>query len=157
MIDRLELKENMMVMELGPGPGYFSIKVANILTKGCLVIADIQPKMLYLAEKRIKKRKITNVEISLCNGTFFDFIDETFDRVFMVAVLGEVENKNNYMHEFHRVLKNGGILSVSELAGDSDKMTIESIRELGTNSGFSFLKQYVNRWSYTVNFLKESR
>jgi len=155
VIDRLELKNDMAVLEVGPGPGYFSVKVAPALTKGRLVIADIQPEMLRLAEKRLKKREIANVESHLCNGMTFDFQDESFDRIFMVAVLGEVENKASYMAEFHRHLKRNGILSISELAGDPDKMTVQSLKELGANFGLSFYKHYGNRWNYTVNFLKE--
>jgi len=155
VIDRLSLKDDMMVLELGSGPGYFSSKVATVLTNGHLVIADIQSEMLCFAEKRMKKQGIANVESYLCNGTSFDFKDESFDRIFMVAVLGEVENKTNYMKEFHRILKRHGILSISELAGDSDKMPIQYLKELGINSGFSFLKHFSNKLNYTVNFLKE--
>jgi ubiquinone/menaquinone biosynthesis C-methylase UbiE len=155
VISRLALKENMKVLEIGPGPGYFSTKVANILKNGQLVIADIQPEMLHLAKNRIKKQGINNVEYYLCNGITFDFKNETFDRIFMVAVLGEVENKNKYMAEFNRILKNGGILSISELSGDADKMTIESLKELGKHSNFNFLDQYIKKWSYTVNFIKK--
>jgi ubiquinone/menaquinone biosynthesis C-methylase UbiE len=154
VINRLELKDDMMVLEIGPGPGYFSVKVANNLKNGQLVIADIQSEMLSFAEKRIKKQGIANVKIYLCNGTSFDFKDETFDRIFMVAVFGEVENKKNYMDEFYRILKKGGILSISELAGDADKMTMQSLKELGINSNFGILKYYINKLSYTINFKK---
>jgi ubiquinone/menaquinone biosynthesis C-methylase UbiE len=155
VIDRLELKDNMTVLEIGPGPGYFSVKVAPVLTSGRLVIADIQPEMLRLAEKRIAKRGITNVESYLCNGMSFDYEDEIFDRIFMVAVLGEVENKVPYMMEFHRLLKLGGILSISELAGDPDRMSVQSLKDLAANSGLSFYRHYGSTWNYTVNFLKE--
>jgi ubiquinone/menaquinone biosynthesis C-methylase UbiE len=151
----MDLKDCMTVMELGPGPGYFSVKVAPVLTKGRLVIADIQPEMLRLAEKRMMKLGITNAESYLCNGMSFDFQDESFDRIFMVAVLGEVENKISYMSEFYRLLKRGGILSISELAGDPDKMTLHSLKELGANSGLSFYKHYSRMWSFTVNFIKD--
>jgi ubiquinone/menaquinone biosynthesis C-methylase UbiE len=154
VISRLKLKDDMTILEIGPGPGYFSIKVAKTLKKGHLVIADIQSEMLRYAEKRINKQGITNIESYLCNGTSFDFKDETFDRIFMVAVLGEVENKTKYMAEFHRVLKKGGILSISELAGDADKMTLPLLKELGINSNFSFFEHFSSKWSYTVNFLK---
>ena len=46
LIERLELKKNFAVLEIGPGPGYFSVKVAQYLTKGSLVLADIQEEML---------------------------------------------------------------------------------------------------------------
>ena len=155
VIDRLMLKDDMTVLEVGPGPGYFSVKVAPVLEKGRLVIVDVQPEMLSLAGKRLKKRGITNVDSHLCNGTTFDFQDESFDRIFMVAVLGEVENQASYMTEFHRLLKRGGILSISELVGDPDKMTVQSMKELGAVSGLSFHRHYGNMWNYTVNFLKE--
>ncbi|MCL1875814.1 MAG: AI-2E family transporter [Synergistaceae bacterium] len=155
VIDRLELKDDMNVLEIGPGPGYFSVKAASALTEGRLVIADIQPEMLRLAEKRLKKRGIVNVESYLCDGKSFNFKDESFDRIFMVAVLGEVENKTAYMKEFYRLLKSGGILSISELAGDPDKMNAQSITELGENSGLNFYKKYGSSWNYTVNFTKD--
>ena len=155
VIDRLELKDDMRVLEIGPGPGYFSVKVASALTNGSLVIADIQPEMLRLAEKRMKKRGITNVESYICDGETFNFQDECFDRIFMVAVLGEVENKSSYMMEFHRLLKRGGVLSISEQSGDPDKMTVQDLKDLGANSGLSFYRHYGGRLSYTVNFLKD--
>ena len=154
VIERLELKDNMTALEVGPGPGYFSVKVAPTLSRGRLVIADIQPEMLRVAEKRVKKRGIANVECHLCDGMTFNFGDESFDRIFMVAVLGEVENKTSYMMEFHRLLKRGGILSISELAGDPHKMTVQSLKDLGIHSNLGFYKHYGNRWNYTVNFLK---
>ena len=154
VIDRLELKNDMTVLEIGPGPGYFSVKVALALTRGRLVISDIQPEMLHLAEKRMIKRGITNVESYLCDGMTFNFQNESFDRIFMVAVFGEVENKASYMTEFRRLLKQGGTLSISELAGDPHKMTVQSLKNLGENAGLSFYKHYGGKWNYTVNFMK---
>jgi ubiquinone/menaquinone biosynthesis C-methylase UbiE len=154
VINRLELKNDMNVLEVGPGPGYFSVKVASALTNGHLVIADIQTEMLQLAEKRLKKRGIFNVESYLCDGRAFSFQDESFDRIFMVAVLGEVENKASYITEFHRLLKRGGILSISELFGDPDKMSVQSLKNLVVDSGLSFYKHCGNMWNYTVSFLK---
>ncbi len=37
---------------------------------------------------------------------------------FFFAVIGKVENKEIYFNIFYRMLKIGGILSLSELAGD---------------------------------------
>lgn len=154
LIQRLELKENMNVLEIGAGPGYFAVKIADVLVNGKLILADIQKEMLDYAKKRIDKKKLKNVEYYLCDGEKFNFPGNAFDRIFMVTVIGEIENKELYMNEFHRILKPGGILSVSELAGDPDKMTAKEVEELAVICGFKFHKIFGSKINYTVNFIK---
>jgi len=155
LIQRLELKSSFNVLEVGPGPGYFSVKIARMLTEGRLILADVQQKMLDYTKKRMQKRSLNNVEYYLCDGQTFEFPDCTFDRIFMVTVIGEVENKVAYVREFERIMKTGGIMSITELAGDPDKMTIEDIKLLLENSKFEFLKLYGNQKNYTINFMKK--
>lgn len=155
LIERMELKNNHSVLELGPGPGFFSVPVARKLKNGWLTLADIQQEMLDYAKKRIAKRKLTNVDYYLCNGKNFDFADKSFDRIFMVTVLGEVENQDDYMQEFYRMLKHGGILTVSEQAGDPDKMSIEQLKYLASKHNFSFQSIFGSRRNYTINFMKK--
>lgn len=57
LIERLDIKENYNVLEVGPGPGYFSIPVARKLKTGKLILADIQPEMLEYAKKRFSKKR----------------------------------------------------------------------------------------------------
>ncbi len=157
LIARLELKEDYKVLEVGPGPGYFSIPVAKKLKNGMLYLADIQPEMLKYAQKRFIKRKINNVEFHLCNGKTFDFKDNFFDVIFLVTVIGEVENKDAYIKEFARMLKNNGIVSVTELAGDPDKMSIKELCALFEKHNFSVCAQYGNKRNYTINFKKNGK
>jgi len=156
LIERLNLKENYRVLEVGPGPGYFSIPIARKVKNGKLFLADIQPEMLEYAKKRVKKRKIENVEYRLCNGTTFDFKDEFFDVIFLVTVLGEVENKESYIKEFYRMLKRDGIVSVTELAGDPDKMSIEELRVLFEKHNFFIHDQYGDKRNFTINFRRKN-
>ncbi len=155
LLERLELRENFSVLEIGPGPGYFSTKIAQKLTKGKLVLADIQQEMLDYAKKRIQRKGINNIEYHLCNGKTFDFQDATFDRIFMVTVIGEVENKNEYLHEIYRLLNLNGILSITELAGDPDKMSKEEIVNLVSEQGFKIDKEFGNKKNFTLNFKKQ--
>ena len=110
--------------------------------------------MLDFAKKRLRKRKIENVEYILCNGVDFDLENETFDRVFMVTVIGEIENKENYLSEIHRILKNDGVLSISELAGDPDKLSIDELKTLVSANGFKESGFFVSKFNYTMNFKK---
>jgi len=154
LIERLELEDDSTVLEIGPGPGYFSPHIAKALTKGKLVLADLQQGMLDYAKKRIDKRGINNVEYLLCDGKTFNLQNESFNRVFMVTVIGEVKNKEEYLSEIHRILKNEGILSISELAGDPDKMSIEDLKKLVEHSGFKEKQLYGSKRNYTINFVK---
>jgi ubiquinone/menaquinone biosynthesis C-methylase UbiE len=155
LIRRLDLKENHDVLEVGPGPGYFSTKIAGILTTGRLTLADIQQEMLDKARKRIDRKGITNVDYYLCDGNKFILPDESYDIIFLVTVIGEIENKVNYINEFYRLLKSNGLLSISELKGDPDKMTPQEIKELVKNAGFTFEKIFGTSNNYTINFRKQ--
>lgn len=154
LIRRMKLEPGMKVLEVGPGPGYFSVPVAKFLTNGKLVLADIQPEMLEKVQKRIAKRKIGNVEYYLCNGQNFELPDNHFDPIFLVTVLGEVENRRLYLSEFYRMLKPGGMLSVSEQAGDPDKLTIEETKALAQQYCFTFVELFGDTRNYTINFGK---
>lgn len=154
LIKRLALKEDFTVLEVGPGPGYFSPHIAKVLSRGKLVLTDIQQEMLDYAKRRLDKRRITNVEYRLGNGKTLDFENGAFDRVFMVTVIGEVENKKAYIREIHRILKDDGMLSISELAGDPDKLNREALEALVCPEGFKVKACFGTARNYTMNFEK---
>jgi ubiquinone/menaquinone biosynthesis C-methylase UbiE len=98
------------------------------------------------------KKEVSQTSSTICaTESLFRFVDNTFDRIFLVTVLGEVENQSAYLGEFRGMLKTGGILSISELAGDPDKIPAESLRKLTASAGFSFCRLYGSKWNYTMN------
>lgn len=156
LVKRLDLQPHMHVLEVGAGPGYFSSRVAQAIPEGRLVVADIQPQMIEFAKKRLLSRKVQNVNFYLCDGRSFDFPDHSFDRIFLVSVLGEVENRADYLREFQRLLKPNGLLSISELAGDPDKITLEALGQLLQPHGFQAAGCFGNKRNYTINFIKRT-
>lgn len=156
LIQRLELKEDFNVLEIGPGPGYFSTHVAKKLKQGHLVLLDIQQEMLEMSKMRLAKRGILNVAYKLTNGISFELESNLFDRIFMVTVIGEVENKDTFLKEINRTLKEDGILSISELAGDPDKITLEEIQSLVCKHDFEVSHIFGNHRNYTINFKKKN-
>ncbi|SCY56427.1 class I SAM-dependent methyltransferase [Alkaliphilus peptidifermentans] len=154
LIKRLELKVDSNVLEIGPGPGYFSVDVAKAIPCGRLYLFDIQKEMLDIAKKRLEKRKISNVEYHLSNGFEFPYKANHFDVIFMITVLGEIENKEEYVKEIHRVLRKNGTISISEQFGDPDKMTIDEINELFAKNDFELYKKYGSKNNFTVNYIK---
>mgnify|MGYP001269067307 CR=1 FL=1 len=155
LIRRLDIKEEHKILEIGPGPGYFSTHVAKKLRRGKLVLLDIQQEMLDISKKRLDKRKIANVEYKLTDGTRLDLESNSFDRVFMITVIGEVDNKSDYLNEINRILKEDGILSISELAGDPDKLSIDELQTLVSAHGFEVNEIFGTKRNYTINFKKD--
>ena len=139
LLRRLQPTADSRILEVGCGPGYFSPALARAVPQGELVLADIQPEMLAIARRRLEKRHITNTTCQLCNGSSFPFADNSFER-------------SAYLREFARLLKDDGLLSISETAGDPDKLDQQELIALLATHGFTPVRQYGNRRNYTVNF-----
>jgi len=152
VVERLQLAPQHRVLEVGCGAGYFSPALAQALPQGKLVLADIQPEMLAYAQKRLAKRHIGNAEYYLCHGTHFDFPDASFDRIVLIAVLGEIADQAAYLQEFHRLLRPDGIVSISETAGDPDKLSRAQLTALMQAHQFVLTQSYGTEKNYTLNF-----
>ena len=60
LVTRLHLRDHFRVLELGPGPGYFSAAVARAVPRGNLVLIDIQREMLEKARRRLSRARVPN-------------------------------------------------------------------------------------------------
>jgi len=122
---RLHLKENHKVLEIGCGPGYFSPEIAKRLLKGHLFLLDIQKEMLNKAQKKLKKAGLSNISFVRGNAIYLPFVENYFDVVFLVTVLGEINSPQKSLKEILRVLKPSGILSITEQIGDPDRIAFK--------------------------------
>jgi len=151
---RLDLKPNSRVLELGPGPGFFSPEVARRVPAGILVLFDIQQEMLDMAKKRMETMKFTNVNYIRGDATSLPFDKDSFDVIFMVAVLGEIPDKNKCLQEIKRVLRRHGLLSISEQLGAPDFIAMPDLQRLVEMAGFKLESTYGVAKNYTVSFRK---
>lgn len=69
LVERLELDEAARVLELGPGPGYFSRAVARRIPRGYLMLADLQREMLQKASTKLARSGLGNVGFAQANGS----------------------------------------------------------------------------------------
>lgn len=156
LIERIDLKEGMRVLDVGCGPGRLTIPFAKYIGQSGEVVAlDIQKKMLQKLVERIKNNNITNVRFIL-GGAGQEKIQEknSFDRAVLVTVLGEIPNKKSALKEIFNALKPGGLLSITEVFPDPDFLRQGKVFQLATTAGFTLEKKYGNRFAFTMNFIK---
>ncbi len=153
LIPRLHLQPNHHVLEIGPGGGYFSIELAKHLLQGKLELLDIQEQMIRLCQRKLAKHKLHNTGFTVGNASDLKFSDNSFDRVILVSVLGEITDPQGAIKEIHRVLKKGGILSITEQPGDPDFVPQQEIIKLCNQQGFKLLER-LGKKNFTLNFEK---
>lgn len=155
LVRRMGIKRTDTVLEIGCGPGYFSPTVARHLSGGKLVLFDYQSEMLDIAERRLKTRRLPNYERHQGDAKALPFADASFDAAYLVTVLGEVGDPALALAEARRVLKPGGLLSVSELAGDPDYIRFDALKQMAVGAGLIFKKRFGPRFAYTANFVRQ--
>ncbi|GHO50245.1 class I SAM-dependent methyltransferase [Ktedonospora formicarum] len=161
IVERAGVSPGMRVLEIGPGPGLFTVllarRVAAQSNGGSVTCVELQSKMIEMLLQRLDAEQIGNVEVVQGDGQHLPLPDECFDMVFLVTVIGEVPDLPTFFSECARVLKPGGILSVTEQLCDPDFRLPKTSRELALATGLEDVGLTGNPWwSYTANFRKAS-
>jgi SAM-dependent methyltransferase len=157
VLDRVGIRPGERVLELGPGPGIFTMEAARrVGPEGRLVAVDIQPEMIAQVEKRVREAGLANVETHVSDAYHLLLDDESVDRAFLVTVLPEIPDQTRALTELCRVIKPGGLLSITEEFTDPDyPFAFETIRRVET-AGFSLEQRFGNFWVYTLNFRRDT-
>ena len=136
--EALDPQPGERVLEVGPGTGYYSLPMAGWLAPGRLDIFDLQQEMLDHTMRRAQADGIENIHPTLGDARFLSYPDESFDRCFLVTVLGEVPDQLQALRELRRVLKPGGRLVVGELFGDPHWVSPGALRRRAEEAGLRF-------------------
>ncbi len=151
LIAHLPLTPRSRVLEVGPGPGFFSIDVARAIPDGRLELADLQRQMLDKARRRLRRAGVRNVGFTQADAVALPFRPDTFDVAFLVAVLGEVPSPAACLASIANVLRPGGVVAVAELPGDPDVLTEADLKRLACGTGLAFVSSVrVARGSVTT-------
>lgn len=152
-VERFRLKPGDTVLELGPGPGYFSVEASRVVgPKGMLLCLDIQAPMLDLLRERLEERGVANAHLMVADAQNLPLADNSVDEAFLVTVLGEIPDRPQALVELRRVLKPGGVLSIMEHLTDPDYQLDANVRDLCRTCGFDLLDHTRQRLGYTMCF-----
>ena len=152
-LERAGLLAGETVLELGPGPGAFTVDAAQrVGPEGRLIAVDIQPGMIAQVDARVKAAGVTNVETHVASAYELPLTDASVDRAYLITVLPEIPDPVRALHEIHRVLKPGGIVSMTEEFLDPDYPRRATTIAWAKAAGFELAERYGNWWNYTLNF-----
>ena len=123
-------------VDIGPGMGYFSIPLAEIVgPSGHVIAIDIQPKMLSALMERAKNKGVAEIiKTHLAGSDSIVFYEKT-DFVLAFWMAHEVPNQQRFFSEIRDLMKpEGTFLLVEPLIHVSKKnfsRAIETAKEVG--------------------------
>lgn len=107
------LQEGQKVLEVGCGPGFFTIPAARMVgERGSVYALDINPLAVARVRQKIEQEGVTNVQTILADATHTGLPDQSFDLVFLFGLAHPIGNMEGILTEVHRILKPAGILSI---------------------------------------------
>jgi ubiquinone/menaquinone biosynthesis C-methylase UbiE len=109
-----------------------------IAPAGRLEIFDLQQEMLDHTMRRAQADGIENIHPTRGDARSLPYPDDSFDKAFLVTVLGEIPDQTTALSELRRVLKPGGRLVVGELFGDPHWVSPGALRRRAEEAGLRF-------------------
>lgn len=153
VLDRIGIRAGERVLELGPGPGVFTVGAAErVGPEGSLVAVDIQAEMIAQVDQRVQQAGLTNIETHVASAYQLPIFDQSVDRAFLITVLPEIPDRRRALAELHRVLRPGGVLSITEEFYDPDYLFLAETIRLVEAAGYRLEERFGKLWVYTANF-----
>lgn len=155
--DRMALEPGMVVVEIGPGKGSYTKKVAEkVLPDGRVYAIDIQESVIKNLKKKVEKEGITNIIPKIDDAYNFSFETESVDRIFAITCLPEIPEPIRALRECRRILKRDGLISICELVIDPDYVWRKTEKKWAKKAGLTFHEGFGNWFNYQLNFKKKS-
>ena len=150
------IREGMTIIDIGCGPGFFIEAFVEMTgSKGKVIAADLQEKMLEKVKKKIQGKHIENtVMIHKC-GKEKTGIDIKADFVNAFYMVHEVPSSSNLINEIYSILNKNGIFFLTEPKVHVSKKDFDNTVKLAENAGFKIIDRPKILISRSAVFIKE--
>lgn len=120
IIERLEIKEDDIVLDIAAGTGEPGLTIAAIATKGQVIGTDLSNEMLQIAEANAAAKGLKNYSTRAGDVCELPFDSNTFTKISCRMGFMFFPDMQLAANEMYRVLKPGGRLAIS-VWGAADK------------------------------------
>ncbi len=145
------LKEGMTVLDLGCGPGFFSIDIANMVgMSGRVIASDLQEGMLQRIKDKIQGTKIEKcITLHKCGEKRIG-LSENVDFILAFYMVHEIPDQEEFFNEIGSILKPGGKVFIVEPPFHVSKAAFEKTIIKASNAGFEAVERPKVFFSKTV-------
>jgi len=123
---RPHIVEGMTVLDLGCGPGFFSVDMAHMVGRsGRVIAADLQEGMLRKLRDKIQGTGLEErITLHQCEGSKIG-LSEDVDLIFAFYMVHEVPDQGGLFHEMGSILKQNGRVFIVEPSFHVSKAAFE--------------------------------
>lgn len=114
VLEEVGIQPGYHVLDYGCGPGSYIAPLAKLVGEsGQIYALDVHPLAVQKVQRITSKKRLSNVDTiqSDCQTTL---ADKSMDVVLLYDILHELKEPDKILKELHRVLKQDGILSLSD-------------------------------------------
>lgn len=131
------IKKGMTVLDMGCGPGFFTIEIAKLLNgSGKVIAADLQDGMLEKVRQKIRGTELEQrIETHRCQSTTIG-VDEKVDFILAFYMVHEVPDQEKLFQEFRSILKSDGKVLIVEPNFHVNRKSFETMLEIASSKGF---------------------
>jgi ubiquinone/menaquinone biosynthesis C-methylase UbiE len=131
LMPALEVKEGQTIADFGAGSGHHTFKLAKLVgDKGKVYAVDIQPEMLDIIGKKMRKDNVKNIIQVHNNEKEAKLPEGKIDMVLMVDVYHELSYPYEVAGELVKALKPGGRLIFVEFRLEDKKVPILDVHRM---------------------------
>jgi ubiquinone/menaquinone biosynthesis C-methylase UbiE len=113
VLDAAGLQPGQRVLEVGCGPGFFTVPAARIAgEEGGVCALDISPLAVDHVQRKVRAEGATNVEIVLADAARTELPDQSFDLAFVFGFANPIGGMEAIWAELYRLLRPAGTLAV---------------------------------------------
>jgi len=125
------IQKGMKVLEVGCGPGVFTIPAAELVgEEGVVYAVDIHPLAIKKVKKKIQNRGVNNVIPILANAAKIELPNESVDLIFIFGLGHAAGGLEPILREAYRLLRPEGMLAY-EKGRRYEKELIRTIESIG--------------------------
>jgi ubiquinone/menaquinone biosynthesis C-methylase UbiE len=131
------IREGMEVLEIGCGPGFFTLDMGRMIGKsGRVVAVDLQEGMLQKVKEKIRlSGEELNIELHKCESDRIGVSGE-FDFVFLFYVVHELLDQESFFGELSSLIKKDGRILIVEPPFHVSKQAFDEMLDIAGKVGF---------------------